>query len=164
MTSIIFEITERVEAPEYPCSTDQEALQYHYNDMLASGYHADTEESAIKEETQIWSTGVATIPALGNATPVHILTGTQNSGSGSISPTDGSKPIDFVGILFAVVRLKAKQTDILIYINVPHEQGLYNAASVDLAKGQVGSLLNTGLGIRDRIFSTFAIEDWSLFG
>lgn len=69
----------------------------------------------------------------------------------------------FTGILFAIIRLKDKKTDIAISVNVPHVKGEYEETSVNLNEKIEGPLLAQAREIRDAILQTLQVKDWSLF-
>jgi hypothetical protein len=63
-----------------------------------------------------------------------------------------------------LLRLEKEDTDILITINVPHIKGEYDADEVDLELGKQGKLIGDAVEIAARIWETFEIKDWGLFG
>lgn len=63
-----------------------------------------------------------------------------------------------------LLRLEEQDTDILITINVPHIRGEYDAEEVDLELGKQGKLIGDAVEIAARIWETFVIKDWGLFG
>lgn len=63
-----------------------------------------------------------------------------------------------------LLRLEKYKTDILITINVPHIQGEYDEEEVDLQLGKQGKLIGDAVEYSARIWSTFKIKDWGLFG
>ena len=48
-TSILFDVLERTEPPMHPCESDEEALVYHYNDIIES-----EQENSGGEVTRVW--------------------------------------------------------------------------------------------------------------
>ena len=63
-----------------------------------------------------------------------------------------------------LLRLEKYKTDILITINVPHIKGEYDEDKVDLELGKQGKLIGDAVEFSARIWSTFKIKDWGLFG
>jgi hypothetical protein len=63
-----------------------------------------------------------------------------------------------------LLRLEKEKTDILITINVPHIKGEYDESEVDLELGRQGKLIGNAVEYSARIWSTFKIKDWGLFG
>lgn len=61
LTSIVFELTERAARPEHPCDTDEEALRYHYEDMVAD---ISTHGVGSAETTHVWFTNQVIITHL----------------------------------------------------------------------------------------------------
>jgi len=51
LTTIVFELTERAAPPAHPCVTDEQALRYHYDDMVAD---VAAERNATLESTRTW--------------------------------------------------------------------------------------------------------------
>jgi hypothetical protein len=71
---------------------------------------------------------------------------------------------DFTALIMTLLRLERYKTDILITINVPHIRGEYNEEEVDLQLGKQGKLIGDAVEYSARIWSTFKIKDWGLFG
>lgn len=71
---------------------------------------------------------------------------------------------DFTAIVLNLVRLEKESTDIVITINVPHIKGEYTEAEVDLELGKQGKLIGDAVEISTKIWETFKIKDWTLFG
>lgn len=169
LTSVIIEILEYACPPEHACETDEAALKYHYADMVAAGYttaRADEEES-----TKFWGAGDISIPSL--MIKETDTTAAQESKKdvrvlgivGTQTPLgqDEDRKTDFTALLTTLVRLPAKQTDILITISVPHAKGEYEASSINMEAGQWGKLIEAGIEVRKEIWRSFEIKDWTLF-
>lgn len=75
-----------------------------------------------------------------------------------------SSNTDFYGLLFLLIRLVHVGTDILVTINVPHLEGRFDCAEVNLEDGRPGPLLNDAGALRDVVRNTLEIRDWGLFG
>lgn len=71
---------------------------------------------------------------------------------------------DFTALILTLLRLEKQNTDILITINVPHIKGEYDEDEVDLQLGKQGKLIGDAVEYSARIWSTFKIKDWRLFG
>lgn len=91
--------------------------------------------------------------------PAYTLIATQTP-----PPAPNSKSPDFTAIVLTLVRLEKESTDILITINVPHIKGEYTAEEVDLQLGRQGKLIEGAVDYAARIWETFKIKDWGLFG
>jgi hypothetical protein len=63
-----------------------------------------------------------------------------------------------------LLRLEKYKTDVLITINVPHIKGEYDEKEVDLELGKQGKLIGNAVEYSARIWETFKIKDWGLFG
>lgn len=169
LTSVIFEILEYACPPDHPCTTDQEALKYHYADMVSAGY--TTARADEEETTAFWGGAEVSIPslstneadttaAMAGKTGIRVLgiMGTQTP----VSANEARKT-DFTALLTTLVRLPAKETDILITVSVPHAKGEYHASGIDMQRGQWGPLVEEGMDITKEIWRSFEIRDWGLF-
>lgn len=58
-----------------------------------------------------------------------------------------------------LVRLKEKNTDLMITINIPHYAGEYEKAD----EGEPTKLMKDSDILKERVLETFKIEDWELF-
>lgn len=94
--------------------------------------------------------------------PAYTLIATQTPHV-SKSREQTSAP-DFTAIIMTLLRLEKIRTDILITINVPHIKGEYDEDDVDLELGKQGKLIGDAVEHSARIWSTFKIKDWGLFG
>lgn len=94
--------------------------------------------------------------------PAYTLIATQTPNT-SHSSDQNSAP-DFTALTMTLLRLEEQDTDILITINVPHIRGEYDAEEVDLELGKQGKLIGDAVEIAARIWETFVIKDWGLFG
>lgn len=63
-----------------------------------------------------------------------------------------------------MLRLERESTDILVTINVPHIKGEYQEDDVDLELGKQGRLIGDAVEYASRIWETFKVKDWTLFG
>lgn len=151
-TSIIFDITERVEN----VATDEEALKFHFDDIV----------SGSAEGTQYFHPGTATLAKMPNI-PTYTLFATQHPQPPTISPSGTSAPCnpapDFTGILLVLVRLAEQKTDIVVTVNVPHVLGEYVSEAVDLATAKLGPLIDSAVKVQGKILETLEIKDWGLF-
>lgn len=75
---------------------------------------------------------------------------------------DGGKG-DFTALLVTLIRLPAKETDILVTVSVPHVRGKYEAGSVDFENGVWGPLIERGIGVRRGVWESFEVGEWGLF-
>lgn len=66
--------------------------------------------------------------------------------------------------MLTLIRLEEQKTDMLVTINVPHIAGQYEAGSVDLENGKMGSFLEQAGKWREKVLGSFEIREWGLFG
>ncbi|KAH6615721.1 hypothetical protein B0J18DRAFT_438030 [Chaetomium sp. MPI-SDFR-AT-0129] len=153
-TSIIFDITERVHAPGEGLERDGLALTTHLEDLVG--------EAA--ESVKVWNTSETEFSHVSETdTPAYTLIATQTPQGNESSSSKGTAP-DFTALILTLLRLEKEKTDILITINVPHIKGEYDEEEVDLALGKQGALIGDAVEFAARIWSSFRIEDWGLFG
>lgn len=93
--------------------------------------------------------------------PAYTLIATQTPRSGSAERT--SSP-DFTAIILTLLRLEKVSSDILITVNVPHIKGEYDEEEVDMQLGKQGQLIGDAVDYAARIWETFKVKDWALFG
>ncbi|GAB1317633.1 Ran-interacting Mog1 protein [Madurella fahalii] len=151
-TSIIIDITERVDAPGSDIERDGRALTVHLEDLV--GEDADT--------VKVWNTTETQFTYLDASIPAYTLIATQTPRTSPDDPRRESAP-DFTALILTLVRLEKEKTDILITINVPHIKGEYDEEEVDLALGKQGELIGDAVEYAARIWATFKVEDWKLF-
>ncbi|KAG5950905.1 hypothetical protein E4U57_007304 [Claviceps arundinis] len=151
-TSIIFDITERVGGPGDGPKIDGHAITTHLEDMVGSDI----------DTVKIWNTAETEFNRLESKYPAYTLIATQTP---KASQLPGSAPTpDFSAIIMTLLRLEKCKTDILVTINVPHIQGEYNEEDVDLELGKQGKLIGDAVEYSARIWETFKVKDWDLFG
>ena len=92
--------------------------------------------------------------------PAYTLIATQTPRAAD----DRTSSPDFTAIILTLLRLERDSTDILVTINVPHIKGEYNEEDVDLELGKQGKLIGDAVDIAARIWESFKVKDWSLFG
>lgn len=170
-TSIIFDITERVGEPGSGPEVDGRAITTHLEELVGS----DT------DGLKIWNTAETEFSRLEYAvffpfntlilisltvyrpgTPAYTLISTQTPQVGHSK--DRTSAPDFTALVMTLLRLEKHKTDILITINVPHIKGEYDEDKVDLELGKQGKLIGDAVEYSARIWSTFKIKDWGLFG
>jgi len=71
---------------------------------------------------------------------------------------------DFTAIILTLLRLEKEKTDILVTINVPHIKGEYDEEEVNLELGKQGVLIGDAVEYAARIWETFNVKDWGVFG
>ncbi|CAG9980760.1 unnamed protein product [Clonostachys byssicola] len=150
-TSIIFDITERVGGPGTGPEIDGRALTTHLEELV--GGDIDT--------TKVWNTAETEFTKLDGKYPAYTLFATQSPKVGKSQ--DNSSP-DFTAIFTTLIRLEKLNTDILITVNVPHIQGEYDEEDIDLELGKQGKLIGDAVEYSARIWDSFKIKDWDLFG
>lgn len=93
--------------------------------------------------------------------PAYTLIATQ---SPAADQAKSSAVPDFTAIILTLIRLEKEATDIVITINVPHIKGEYVEDEVDLELGKQGVLIGDAVEYAARIWDTFKVKDWGLFG
>ncbi|KAK4131496.1 hypothetical protein BT67DRAFT_451743 [Trichocladium antarcticum] len=154
-TSIIFDITERVDAPGTGLERDGRALTIHLEDLV--GEDADS--------VKVWNTTETEFSHLPTSIPTYTLIATQTPQpvpSSAEAPARRSAP-DFTALILTLVRLEKESTDVLITINVPHIRGEYDEDEVDLALGKQGELIGDAVEYAAKIWASFDVKDWGLF-
>ncbi|KAL2139678.1 hypothetical protein VTI28DRAFT_4848 [Corynascus sepedonium] len=153
-TSIIFDITQRVDAPGSGLERDGKALTIHLEDLV--GDDADS--------VKVWNTTETQFTHLGDETPAYTLIATQTPQAPS-NPDESRRASapDFTALILTLLRFEKEQSDVLITINVPHIKGEYDEDEVDLALGKQGELIGDAVEYAARIWSTFKVKDWRLF-
>jgi len=151
-TSIIFDITERIGPAGSSEAIDGAALTVHLEDIV------NDEMDSVK----VWSSTKTEFTNLPKETPAYTLIATQTPQASDESARKQSP--DFTAIVLNLVRLEKEVTDIVITINVPHIKGEYTETDVDLELGKQGKLIHDAVEISARIWETFKIKDWTLFG
>lgn len=149
-TSIIFDITQRVDAPGDGLERDGRALTIHLEDLV--GDDADT--------VKVWNTTETQFTHLDESIPAYTLIATQTPTGAEESRRAAP---DFTALILTLVRLEKEKTDVLITINVPHIKGEYDEEEVDLALGKQGELIGDAVEYAAKIWSTFEVRDWRLF-
>ncbi|KAI6249970.1 putative ran guanine nucleotide release factor [Erysiphe necator] len=140
-TSIIFDITERVGSDSTGPDVDCAALTAHLEDITE------------KETVQVWNTNSTQFSKLPEGIPAYTLIATP------IESSKNPKNSKFTAILLTLVRLEKESTDILITINVPHE----DTEDIELETGKLGKLIDNSIEYTTRIWQTFEIHNWNLF-
>ncbi|VUC34570.1 unnamed protein product [Clonostachys rosea] len=151
-TSIIFDITERVGEPGSGPEIDGRAMTAHLEDLVGSD----------KDTLKIWNTAETEFTRLEPGIPAYTLISTQTPKVGRSQ--EGDSAPDFTALIMTLLRLEKQKTDILITINVPHIKGEYDEEDVDLELGKQGKLIGDAVEYSARIWQSFKIKDWSLFG
>ncbi|KAI6779456.1 ran guanine nucleotide release factor-like protein [Emericellopsis cladophorae] len=154
-TSIIFDIVERVGEPGSSPQIDGRALTTHLEDLVGE----DT------EGLKVWNTAETEFsrlePNKHGRLPAYTLIATQQPQAAS---RDRAAAPDFTAIVMTLLRLEEKETDILMTINVPHIKGEYDEDDVDMELGKQGKLIGDAVEMSARIWESFKIKDWGLFG
>lgn len=178
-TSVIFDITERVDRKGASLEDDGKALATHLEELI------DPAVDALK----VWNTVETQFTRLGGNFPAYTLIATQSplpaakrkqqqqdqqppqlsprppgndSTPGEASPATPGAP-DFTAIILTLLRLERESTDLLVTINVPHIRGTYDADDIDLELGKQGKLIGDAVEFAARIWESFQVEDWNLF-
>ncbi|POS83934.1 hypothetical protein EPUL_001890 [Erysiphe pulchra] len=140
-TSIIFDITERVGPSGSGPDVDGVALTAHLEDITEN------------EPVRVWNSSSTQFTKLPEGTPAYTLITT------SIEPPKSPKHPKFTAIVLTLVRLEKESTDILVTINVPHQ----DTDDVDMEIGKLGKLIENAIEYSTTIWQTFEIHDWDLF-
>ncbi|KAI9822890.1 MAG: hypothetical protein M1832_002915 [Thelocarpon impressellum] len=148
LTSIIFDLTERVAAAD--AATDEEALTFQLKDVVDN-----------RDEIKIYSLCPSHLAHNPTSAPVHYAFATATPPR-ELAP-DVRTPV-FTALLVAIVRLEAQATDLVITVNVPHVRDSYDEDEVDLSMGRSGPLIDDAKHIHETVMETLEIKDWGLFG
>lgn len=156
LTSIIFDLTERIE----DVGSDEVALEEHLADIIDEGDHRTG-------RVRRWGSP-STVLAEKLRVPSDSLLATIHHPQPQEQPQEQQQhqnkpqPV-FTAIILTLIRLLSVKTDIVITINVPHVRGEYNEADIDLEAKNLGPQIREAVEIRDEILRTFEIKDWRLF-
>ncbi|KAF1946609.1 Mog1p/PsbP-like protein [Clathrospora elynae] len=141
-SSIVVEILEYVHK-----SNDEEALQYHFGDLV----------EGTGDATTIIDQGKAEMKSLPDK-PVLALTFIQTPQTPNPNPR--RKTPEFTYIHLLLLRLKEQGTDILVTINIPHYPGEYEKASEEGGQTQ---LMKDSADVREKVLKSFEIKEWGIF-
>ena len=162
LSSIVFDILERIQRPDHAVDTDEQALLYHFKDITEEGHVREGTEAT--EESQIWESGRVIVPNLGQWAPAYHLFATQRAlDQTPVDVRSGKPPVMFTGISMTLIRLVEQKTDLVISVNVPHSQGGFEERDLDFAKGKMGPLMVAAKEYQEKLLASLKIEDWSLF-
>ncbi|KAF1920365.1 hypothetical protein BDU57DRAFT_12326 [Ampelomyces quisqualis] len=139
-SSIVVEILEYVQKP-----TDEEALQYHFADLV----------EGTGDSTTILTQEKVTFNHL-NTKPIHALTFIQTPNA----PPPNRKTPEYVFVHLLLLRLTEQGTDIMVTINIPHYAGEYEKAAKE---GEETRLMRESKAVRDKVLETFKVVEWGLF-
>lgn len=177
-TSIIFDITQRVNAPEGP--SDMDAVDFHFKDIAVD--QGRTAKIWGKRAVLLLNLSVTT----SSSSPLtqNILTKTNSPdkpayeviGTVSARPNDPpTLPPTFIAILMTIIRLEQQKTDIVVTINVPFDDPevvrrekciaspVYTGSDIDSENGDRSELLKFGMQVASEVVGNFKILDWGLF-
>ncbi|KAK4203587.1 hypothetical protein QBC40DRAFT_346190 [Triangularia verruculosa] len=155
-TSIIVDIIERVHTTaDDSLERDAKALTTHLEELVG------VEDAA--ETVQVWNTTETQISHLSEDIPAYTLIATQTHKQREGERERQGAP-DFTALILTLIRLEKEQTDILVTINVPHIKGEYDEEEIDLAMGKQGELIGDAVEYASRIWESFDVKDWGLFG
>jgi len=144
-TSIVVELQERVNG----FTTDEEAMKYHIEDL--AGGCGDT--------IRLYQTQRVTMHKLHTTIPAYTMIATAHPiAATASSPAVGA----FTGIYMVMVRLVEQNCDVIVTINVPHDERL--AREVKMEEGRLGEKMEEGKVIRDAVVASFWVKNWGLFG
>jgi len=150
LTSIMFDILERVGPPGSSDATDGTALTIHLEEIAQSDV----------DSLKIWSITPTIFSKLPEGIPAYTLVATQTPRP---DPDSQKETADFTAIVLTLIRLERETTDIVITINVPHVKGEYDEADVDLEIGKQGKMIEDAVESSAMIWETFKIKEWNLF-
>ncbi|KAK0516879.1 hypothetical protein JMJ35_000034 [Cladonia borealis] len=155
-TSLTIDLTERV--PQF--TTDKEALQYHFHDIITEG---DTAQIAsLSENIQL--------PKFPPNTPTLSLTATTHPAPPAPGATLRPHTATHTDIHFTLIRLVEQGTDIIVTLNVPHipgetedennntgdKEGVVAKRKIEREKHMTEAW--------EGIVKSLEVRDWSLFG
>ncbi|RAR07316.1 Mog1p/PsbP-like protein [Stemphylium lycopersici] len=142
-TSIVVEILEYVDK-----SSDDEALQFHFGDLVEGTGDATTIVAQERESME----------GIGN-NPVLSLTFIQTPPPPT-DPTPKRKTPEYTFIQLLLIRLKEHGTDLMISINTPHYPAEHTPAS---EPGGETQLMRESKAMRQKVLESFTIKEWGLF-
>jgi hypothetical protein len=152
-TSIVIDILERLGPKnEGGVEVDGIALTEHLMDLV--GEDAD--------RVKVWNTTETEFTRLPDA-PAYTLIATvtpPNKPNGK----EKERESPLTAIILTLLRLEREKTDIVITVNVPHIKGEYDEEEIDLEMGKAGELIADAVNYSGKIWETFKIRDWGLFG
>lgn len=161
-TSIIFDLLDRVGAPGSGPEVDGRALTAHIEDIVGEDQG---------EELKVWNTSETKFTRLPENVPAYTLIATSPSedfkkgGDGSSSGSGRQAAnLVFTALIITLIRLEKVKTDVVITINVPHIKGEYDEDDVDLELGNKGELIGKAIEHAAKIWESFAIKNYGLFG
>lgn len=148
-TSLTFDITERVSH----LSTDKEALEYHFADIVAEN---DTKNILSIVET-------VELPNFPPTTPILALTAITKPAASNVAAR--AFTTTHTDIRFTLIRLVDQSTDIVITLNTPRlvgeaDEQISNATEAGTGEGETE---NEAGNVYHDIVMSFAITDWGLF-
>ncbi|MCJ1381899.1 multicopy suppressor of ts gsp1 [Xylographa soralifera] len=144
-TSIVVELLDRVNG----FATDEESMKYHIEDL--AGGSGDT--------IRLYQTQRVTMHKLHAAIPAYTMIATAHPVAAAASPPASGA---FTGIYMIMVRLVDQKCDVIVTINVPHDERL--AREVKMEEGRLGQKMEEGATIRDAVVASFWVKNWGLFG
>lgn len=149
LTSLTFDITERVSH----LSTDKEALEYHFADIVAEG---DTKN--------IWSVVEnVELPNFPPTTPILALTAITKPPASTVAAN--ALTLTHTDVHFTLIRLVEQSTDVVITLNTPHLAGEtddQNRTGTEVATRQQETEQEAGK-MYHQIVTSFTIKDWGVF-
>lgn len=161
-SSVVIDILERVTVaassslsnPEDP---DAAALKHHLHDIVASDGSSDAENTTILSIAELsfprFPAGTKAYGLLAQVPTAEKMKGRAN------------EP-DVVGMFLMVVRLKVQGTDLVVSVNVPHvvgTQGYDGGGGLEFRAGRMGTLMEMGEKIKDKVVETLEVKEWGLF-
>ncbi|MCJ1392392.1 multicopy suppressor of ts gsp1 [Xylographa bjoerkii] len=143
--SIVIELQERVSG----FATDEEAMKYHIEDL--AGGCGDT--------IRLYQTQRVIMHKLHAAIPAYTMIATAHpTAATASSPAAGA----FTGIYMVMVRLVDQNCDVIVTINLPHDERL--AREVKMEEGRLGQKMEEGAMVRDAVVASFWVKNLALFG
>ncbi|KAJ4292917.1 hypothetical protein N0V88_005580 [Collariella sp. IMI 366227] len=116
------------------------------------------------DTVKVWNTTETQFSRLDSSIPAYTLIATQTPRPRKPEDDAPRNAPDFTALILTLVRLEKEKTDVLITINVPHIKGEYDEEQVDMELGKQGELIGDAVEYAARIWATFAVHDWRLFG
>jgi hypothetical protein len=170
-TSIAIELLDRVEPPRRAqvdemtqLEIDGAALTEHLMELVGDDAdHARVWNSSETEFSRMQDFAAYTL--LATITPPERKRGGDRDGGGDRDRGGSAdKTPALTAVIMTLLRLKREKTDIVITVNVPHIKGEYDEEDVDFEMGKTGTLIGTAVNYTSKIWETFRVRDFGLFG
>jgi hypothetical protein len=171
-TSIVVELLDRVEPSKNAPIEEMTALEI---DGAALTEHLMELVGDDADHVRVWNSSETEFTQLPNIAAYTLLATItppgkdgDKDGKGKEKEKEKERGRDkspaLTAIILTLLRLKREKTDIIITVNVPHIKGEYDEEDVDFEMGKTGTLIGTAVNYTSKVWETFTIKDYRLFG